>query len=196
MVQKVVERYRPAVAALMPGTLDSLKSYRGRADEVSSLYLGLKNHSMPYLFRRGYCISDIRRRGVTTISRRAFASGERVHATAVYLRSTPMEDQVCSTKAGDCPPPSNHNSCFGRPGSAFQICVMDPASVRLVPNVEQATVQLEWAEMASPKDDIRQMAGADIVGVSSIPIVVLAACDSCTTCYEFPNCCSSLGALL
>lgn len=60
MVQRVVSRYRPAVAKLLPIAIETLSTtYRGRADEATSLYLGLQNQSAPLLMRHGLCFSDI-----------------------------------------------------------------------------------------------------------------------------------------
>ena len=53
MVQRVVARYRPAVAAILPNTLNTLNNYRGPADQVTSLYMGMRNQTAPNRCQRG-----------------------------------------------------------------------------------------------------------------------------------------------
>jgi hypothetical protein len=59
MVQQVMARYRPAAAKLMGTALETIAHYRGKAEDVHCLELGLKNITLNSIARHGMCISDV-----------------------------------------------------------------------------------------------------------------------------------------
>lgn len=176
MVQKVVARYRPAAAALMPVALESLNKYRGRADDFAALYLGLRNQTVPILLRHGHCFTNVELRPsgdaeddttpgslVPTVGR-SFAAEKMVHSIPVYFRAIPQSEQVCHDENG-CTS-LNQDGCFTRPGGLVQLCLMETDSFQLVTDSKEATVRPQWAKVQSNAPAITEMDMLEIVDVS------------------------------
>lgn len=161
MIQGIAERYRPAAAKLMRVALESLSTYSGKADQVTSLYMALKNQTLEKLRRQGLCISDVTTTTGTgtwnTVVTRNVTKGNRVYPVPLLVKLKPEarpQQQSCSNdnivdgSEGLCQnlPIVMSNSCWSRPGVLVEVCPLHPlTNMHIVePGTNDATVELQW----------------------------------------------------
>lgn len=163
MVQRVVARYRPAVAAILPNTLNTLNNYRGPADQVTSLYMGMRNQTVPILVRHGHCFSDARSSLSSTVTLRRASKGDPVHPVPLFLRPASEASRQCEeTGEGICLQNRDPSGdCWSRPGLSVEVCpLLGPASfVRIVElsSVGESTVTLRWSPWESAADPFQKL---------------------------------------
>jgi len=171
MVQRVVARYRPAVSKLLPSALQSLSQYRGRANDVTSLYLALQNQTSSNLGRNALCLSDVTQKmskdenGKTglLITSRNVTQGRRVHAMPILVRLKSKDvqetNQECQpeNEAGDGSCLSERLSprtCWSRPDALVELCPLHPLPAVDMAQTESdgATVELQWSKWYEATD--------------------------------------------
>lgn len=154
MVQHVVARYRPATAKLMPIALQALSSYRGRADGVTSLYLGLHNQSISILTRYGLCFSDINYTATNhALVTRNITKGKRVHPVPLLVRLKVERDSPheCNSKdnlsgsTASCK--DRQHLCWSRPEVLVEFCPLEPlTNIEVVDaGTDEVTVEIQWS---------------------------------------------------
>jgi hypothetical protein len=164
MIQKIVARYRPAAAKLLRVALESLSSYIGKADQVTSLSMGLKNHTFEKLKRHGLCISDVDNSdsdsATTTTSAttknmvvtRNVTQGNRVYPVPLLVRlkdeglAFPSSCSNVDGSEGACRS-TVPNACWSRPEVSFEICPLLPLNNMNIaePGAKDVTVELQWS---------------------------------------------------
>jgi hypothetical protein len=178
MVQRVVSRYRPAVAKLLPTAVDTLSTtYRGRAEDATSLYLGLQNRSAALLARHGLCLSDINATtrtssdetaagdeeaplSMTAVVTRNVTKGELVQPLPLFIRlksERRLTEGECDDHESSCQNSINsiYNPCWSRPETMVEFCPTFPLPSTLAiverqgsNNHDAMTVEIQWSRWA------------------------------------------------
>jgi hypothetical protein len=120
MIQHVVARYRPAAAKLIGTTLEAIAQFRGKADDVNCLELGLRNITWNSISIHGMCVHDIvpavasTGTGSMMTTVHAVPKGQRFHPIPVLLQQRSGPDHTvngeCSLDEDDSPSSSSASS--------------------------------------------------------------------------------------
>jgi hypothetical protein len=167
MMTKVVARYQPIVASLLPTLVDTLLNFNYEHKGSTSALIMMHNQTKMSLGTFGACMSDIdididididrtsmdrSSQRTTRTTTRSIPTGQRVHPMPLYIRNKTISDWSCNGKDDDqdqdetCTAIYEHKGiCLTTTDLTVEICPLQGQVAEITSSPDEANVAYRWS---------------------------------------------------
>jgi hypothetical protein len=157
MMTKVVARYQPIVASLLPTLVDTLLNFNYEHKGSTSALIMMHNQTKISLGTFGACMSDLgpdssSQTTTTRTTTRSVLAGQRVHPMPLYIRNKRISDWSCKDKDDDQDQDETCTAFYETKGTCLsttdlpvEICPLQGQVAEIASSPDEANVAYRWS---------------------------------------------------